>query len=126
MILYADQATEPIVDGAIRAGKPYAVVPCCVFASLAPHRRTPTGEPVVHLLIGSSTLSIHGWEVNTKQFAEYLLAKHADSRSASLRFEGRNRVVRDIQCPMPSPCSHARHAGVQPDGAPRKEAEEGT
>jgi len=75
--MHPDQATEPIVDGAIAAGKPWAVVPCCVFASLAPDRVTPSGESVV----------------NTKQFVEYLAAKAEGSQQASLRFEGRNRVV---------------------------------
>lgn len=70
--MHPDQATEPIVNGALQAEKPYAVVPCCVFASLAPERRTPDGEPVV----------------NTKQFIEYLGAKDASSEFANLKFEG--------------------------------------
>jgi hypothetical protein len=34
-------ATGHIVDAAVALGKPFAVVPCCVFANLFPERRTP-------------------------------------------------------------------------------------
>src|SRR5688500_3796078 len=37
--LHPDQATELIVDFALKHGKPFAVVPCCVFPALFPHRR---------------------------------------------------------------------------------------
>ena len=37
--LHPDEATDAIVDAALAAGKPFAVVPCCVFPSLFPHRR---------------------------------------------------------------------------------------
>jgi len=37
--LHADGATEPIVDAALEHGKPFVVVPCCVFPNLFPHRR---------------------------------------------------------------------------------------
>ena len=41
--------TEPIVDVACRLGKPFAVVPCCVFPRLFPHRRLPDGrEPKLY------------------------------------------------------------------------------
>ena len=64
--MHSDDATEPIVDAALSLGKPFAVrplcpshtcrhnghsyasllyqvVPCCVFPSRHPHRRTPQG-----------------------------------------------------------------------------------
>jgi hypothetical protein len=44
--LHADEATELIVDAALEAGKPFAIVPCCVFPRLFPHRTLPTGEQV--------------------------------------------------------------------------------
>jgi len=75
--MHPDQATEAIVQGALDAGKPFAVVPCCVFHTLAPHRRTPRGEPVL----------------STAQFIEYLAAKSPACCTASLQFAGRNRVV---------------------------------
>jgi hypothetical protein len=37
--MHPDQATEPIVDFALKAGKPFAVVPCCVFPRENRHRR---------------------------------------------------------------------------------------
>ena len=45
--LHPDQATEPIVDACVAAGKPFVVVPCCVFPSENPGRRDPRdGRPV--------------------------------------------------------------------------------
>jgi hypothetical protein len=44
--MHPDQATEPIVDAAIELGKPFAVVPCCVFPELFPERRTKDGDSV--------------------------------------------------------------------------------
>jgi hypothetical protein len=40
------EATEPIVDWAVRARVPLAVVPCCVFGRLFPDRRRRDGAPV--------------------------------------------------------------------------------
>ncbi|KAF9432031.1 hypothetical protein BGZ76_011395, partial [Entomortierella beljakovae] len=37
--LHPDQATEPIVRTALKLGKPFAVIPCCVFGRDNPHRR---------------------------------------------------------------------------------------
>lgn len=44
--MHPDQATEHIIDTALALKKPFAVVPCCVFTKLFPHRRTPSGEEV--------------------------------------------------------------------------------
>lgn len=44
--MHPDQATEHIIDIALALRKPFAVVPCCVFTKLFPHRRTPCGEEV--------------------------------------------------------------------------------
>ena len=75
--MHPDQATEPIVDAAIELGKPFAVVPCCVFPELFPERRTKDGDSVRTYV----------------QFIDYLVAKHPDIRLAYLPFKGRNRVV---------------------------------
>jgi len=75
--MHADQATEPIVDLAIQLGRPFAVVPCCVYGSYFPGRKMGSGEPVT----------------NYSQFVEYLLAKSPACASAELPFEGRNTVV---------------------------------
>ena len=40
------QATDAIVDNALQAGKPFAVVPCCVFPRLFSSRRLRNGQPV--------------------------------------------------------------------------------
>ncbi|GIM13121.1 hypothetical protein Vretimale_16270 [Volvox reticuliferus] len=37
--LHPDQATEAILDFALECGKPFALVPCCVFPRLFPNRR---------------------------------------------------------------------------------------
>ena len=37
--MHPDQATEVIVDMALKYRKPFALVPCCVFAHENPHRR---------------------------------------------------------------------------------------
>ena len=79
--MHPDQATEPIVDLALRHGKPFAVVPCCVFAREAKAagrvRRTPAGE-----------------EVTTyEELVEYLAAKSPDIQRAFLGFRGRNVVL---------------------------------
>ena len=37
--MHPDQATEGIVDAALQAGCPFAVVPCCVFPTLFAARR---------------------------------------------------------------------------------------
>ncbi|KAG0374598.1 hypothetical protein BGX24_010184, partial [Mortierella sp. AD032] len=44
--LHPDQATEPIVRAAIKAGKPFAIIPCCVFGRDNPHRRLPKDEGI--------------------------------------------------------------------------------
>lgn len=75
--MHADEATEPIVDAAIAAGVPFAVVPCCVFPKSNPDRRGPDGRPVT----------------TTKEFVAYLRAKAGGIRTAFLPFEGRNVIV---------------------------------
>ena len=75
--MHPDAATSPIVDAAIRLGKPFAVVPCCVFASLHPERRTPDGRPVA----------------TYEDLLEHLRAKAPDIERDELRCEGRNVVL---------------------------------
>jgi hypothetical protein len=81
--MHPDQATEPIVDMALKHCKPFAVVPCCVFAHENPHRRLRTGG-----------------EVNTTlDFVQYLMEKEeTESASTSMRkeyllFDGMNIAV---------------------------------
>ncbi|KAF9150687.1 hypothetical protein BG015_007496 [Linnemannia schmuckeri] len=44
--MHPDQATEPIVTLALKHNKPFAVVPCCVFAHENPERRLLDGSKV--------------------------------------------------------------------------------
>ncbi|KAF9191872.1 hypothetical protein BGZ51_006592 [Haplosporangium sp. Z 767] len=88
--MHPDQATEPIVTMALRYNKPFAIVPCCVFAHENPHRRL-----------------VNGGEVNTTlEFIQYLMEKTAlDTASRQsmdpldsahkefLPFDGMNIVV---------------------------------
>jgi hypothetical protein len=57
--MHPDEATEHIVDEALKVGKPFAVVPCCVFPSLFRERRLFNGKTVRSL----------------EQFIQYLLEK---------------------------------------------------
>ena len=49
--MHPDQATEAIVDCAIELGRPWAIVPCCVFPHSypgAPPSRYHSGPPCYH------------------------------------------------------------------------------
>jgi len=76
--MHPDQATEPLVDWAIAQRKPFAVLPCCVFAKSNADRVMPsTQEPVL----------------SYSQFVAYLALKHGSIRRAKVGFYGRNEVL---------------------------------
>ena len=76
--LHPDEATEPIVDCCLAAAKPFAVVPCCVFADSNPHRR---------LADGSAVRSV-------EQYVAYLAAKDRRVQVGTVAgMPGRNVVV---------------------------------
>jgi hypothetical protein len=79
--LHSDQATIPIVDAALKAGKPFAVVPCCVFSHDNRSRQLKSGELVT----------------TTEQQIQYICEKDTQGRgtikTAYLDFEGKNIVV---------------------------------
>ena len=75
--MHPDQATEFLVDLALLLDKPFAVVPCCVYASLFPHRRTAAGGPVT----------------TYDQLLDYLQAKDPGIQRATLPFDGCNQVL---------------------------------
>lgn len=78
--MHPDQATEPAVRLALAHGKPFAVVPCCVFPKSNPGRRLRDGKAV----------ETH------EEFCTYLeqLGEAAQSvELCGLPFEGRNIVV---------------------------------
>ena len=75
--MHPDQATEPIVDLSLEFNKPFAVVPCCVFAHENPERRLQDGrEPRSY-----------------EQFCQYLQEKNGNIKADTLDFKGRNVVL---------------------------------
>ena len=94
--LHPDEATEAIVDAALRTGAAFAVVPCCVFPSLFPHRMLPC--------IGGSGSGSGGGGGQERRpvlsygdFCDFLQQKvQQGGRSCSLAFlpmQGKNRVL---------------------------------
>jgi hypothetical protein len=75
--LHPDEATDAIVDAAVKWQIPFVIVPCCVFFRLFPHRQKPNQEPV-------STY---------QDLLEYLMAKHPSIQQTKLPFEGANTVL---------------------------------
>merc|ERR1712127_47815 len=62
--MHSDEATEAIVDAALRRGIHFAVVPCCAFPSRFPDRKFESGELVA----------------STAQFITYLKAKAPEGK----------------------------------------------
>jgi len=75
--LHPDEATEPIVATALALGRPFAVIPCCVFAASFPLRR---------LKDGSNPSSY-------EEFLTYLKEKDARIAEERLSFLGKNTVL---------------------------------
>jgi hypothetical protein len=75
--MHPDEATEPIVDYALSRNLPFAVVPCCVFATAFAHRRLRNGS-----------------SVNTyEELVQYLKEKSPAIQSTFLNMHGRNQVL---------------------------------
>jgi hypothetical protein len=77
--LHPDEATDAIVDTAVRLRIPFVIVPCCVFNRLFPHRRMPN-QP-------DTPVSTH------HDLLEYLQHKDASIKKTTLPFEGSNTVL---------------------------------
>lgn len=79
--MHPDEATDAIADVAYEYGKPFAIVPCCVFAREFEHRRTPNG----------------GLVETYEDLVEYLSAKPTMESTGVLKhflpFKGRNQVL---------------------------------
>lgn len=77
--MHPDQATEPLVDLALALGKPFAVVPCCVYAVEFPWRRLESG------------VRVRSYD----QFVEYLCHKRPPGEILCevQPFEGRNQLI---------------------------------
>jgi hypothetical protein len=90
---------------ALARGKPFAVVPCCVFARAHPFRFLKSGQHV-------STY---------EQFCQYLLEIAPGSQSTYLPFVGRNRVIFRRAEAAEAAAPPARPARQMTRGAPRCE-----
>ncbi|RLN51031.1 hypothetical protein BBJ28_00022968 [Nothophytophthora sp. Chile5] len=75
--MHPDEATDAIIDVAVKLNKPFAVVPCCVFGHKFQARRLADGSKVL----------------SYEHLVEYLVAKHADIEKAFLPFDGKNLVL---------------------------------
>ncbi|CAI5725922.1 unnamed protein product [Hyaloperonospora brassicae] len=75
--VHPDEATDSIVEVAIKFNKPFAIVPCCVFGQKFPNRRLADGSKVV----------------SYGDLIEYLVAKHPTIDKAFLPFDGKNLVL---------------------------------
>ena len=87
--LHPDEATELIVNAALKYGRPFAVVPCCVFPRLFPHR------PQVR---------------TTAAFCDYLLRKGCGLEVGFLPVQGRNKVIFRRAAAPPQPEHTLAHA----------------
>jgi hypothetical protein len=75
--MHPDEATEAIVDTALKQNLPFAVVPCCVFSALFPERKLKSG------LVPT----------NYPDFCTYLAEKHDSIQTTYLPYLGRNMVI---------------------------------
>jgi hypothetical protein len=103
--MHPDQATEAIVDVALRLQKPFAIVPCCVFPSLFPGKSSssPSKNQKDFSLTGKGLHASFFFierRLSTGQgvtvysgFMRYLRQKHPKIEYARLGFEGHNRVL---------------------------------
>jgi len=72
--LHPDGATDAIVDFALAKGKPFAILPCCVYNKHFTSRKTVGGGPVR----------------NHAELVDYLQAKHESIQRVELDCDGRN------------------------------------
>lgn len=77
--LHPDEATDAIVDTAVRLRIPFVIVPCCVFNRLFQNRRMPNQPDI--------PVSTH------QDLLEYLQHKDASIQRATLPFEGSNTIL---------------------------------
>ena len=78
LALHPDEATDAVVDLAVKQQIPFFIVPCCVFFRLFHHRRMPgSSQPV-------STYN---------ELLDYLQAKHISIKRVELPFEGANILL---------------------------------
>ena len=74
---HPDEATGAVVEWCVRHRKPFAVVPCCVFARLFPGRRNVDGSVVT----------------TTAQLCDWIQRQHPSIQRATLDFDGASTVL---------------------------------
>ena len=97
--MHPDEATESIVDFAVARGKPFAVVPCCVFPAMFPDRRVRRdgeGEDGGEGAAGGGDVPV----TERRQLVRWLAGK-TRGEVAYLAFEGANQVVYSKTPPPP-------------------------
>ena len=87
--MHPDEATEPAVCAAASLGLPFAVVPCCIFASKFPHRRQFWKcDPA------QAKRGVKDWDTFCEYLAERATALGScDVKTETLALVGRNKVV---------------------------------
>lgn len=74
--LHPDEATDAIVDMAVKRRIPFVVVPCCVFSRFFTYRRKP----------GTNNLPVTTYD----DLLDYLCSKHESIQRTTLPFQGAN------------------------------------
>ncbi|ORX87069.1 hypothetical protein BCR32DRAFT_289606 [Anaeromyces robustus] len=88
--LHPDQATEIIVDLALKLKKPFAIIPCCVFANDFPHRKLKRKKTDNNKNDNEyEDIPVSSYE----QFIEYLCEKDKKIQKTFLPFEGKNLLL---------------------------------
>jgi hypothetical protein len=105
--MHADAATEPAIRLALLLGRPFAVVPCCIYGAHFPRRRLASGARV----------GTHA------QLVQYIVEAAATAGRAAevveLPFEGKNLC---ITCPAAGGTAAAGLVGVAGPAAPQQAA----
>jgi hypothetical protein len=75
--IHPDQAAGDIVDFALASNKPFAIIPCCVYAKQFPKRRLENGSPVQ----------------SYDQLIQFIMQKDPSIKSTELNFQGKNILL---------------------------------
>lgn len=88
--MHPDEATEAVIDTSLRLGKPFAILPCCIFRNLNLERQEIRKEKQRG---AGGTDPFRSYST----FCHYLLKDKAPAgirfKTENLPFEGRNKVV---------------------------------
>ena len=88
--MHPDEATEAVIDTSLRLGKPFAILPCCVFRNLNAERKEKRKQKQ-QAVGGTDPFRSYS------TFCRYLLKDKAPAgiffKTENLPFEGRNKVV---------------------------------